>query len=42
MTRMCRLGDIYPDAWMVQAVGEPISVEPMLEDAQAALERMGL
>jgi hypothetical protein len=42
MSRMCRLGDIYPDAWMTAAVGERVSVEPMLEDAAAALERIGV
>jgi hypothetical protein len=42
MTRMCRLGDIYPDAWMLEAVGERVSVAPMLEDAEAALSRLGL
>jgi hypothetical protein len=42
MTRMCRLGDIYPDAWMSAAVGERVSVEPMLQDAAVALERLGI
>lgn len=42
MTRMCRLGSIYPDAWMLAAVGEPVSVTPMLDDTAAALERLGL
>ena len=42
MTRMCRIGDVYPDAWMMEAVGERISVAPMLEDAEEALERLSL
>ena len=42
MTRMCHQGAIYPDAWMTGAVGEPVSVAPMLLDAEAALTRMGL
>ncbi len=41
ITRMCRLGSIYPDAWMMAAVGEPVSVTPMVEDAAAALDRVG-
>jgi hypothetical protein len=41
-TRLCRLGSIYPDAWMIQAVGEPVSVTPLLADAAAALDRLGL
>jgi oligoendopeptidase F len=42
ITRMCRQGDIYPDAWMRNATGEKVSVEPMLTDAAAALDRMGI
>lgn len=42
MTRMCRAGSIYPDAWMMAAVGAPVRVEPMLEDAAGALDRLGL
>jgi hypothetical protein len=42
MTRVCRLGDIYPDAWMQAAVGSPVSLAPMLDDAASALDRLGL
>lgn len=38
MERMCRLGRLTPDAWMHAAVGEPISVEPMLNAANEALK----
>ncbi|MFQ6091670.1 MAG: hypothetical protein ACE5OR_03130 [bacterium] len=38
MERMCRLGSVTPDLWMQQAVGQPISVEPMLQAAEEALE----
>jgi len=38
MERMCRLGSITPDEWMKQAVGQSISVEPMLMAAEKALE----
>ncbi|HZI93863.1 MAG TPA: hypothetical protein VFE84_06440 [Patescibacteria group bacterium] len=34
--RICRLGSITPDAWMRQAVGAPLSAEPLLNAATAA------
>jgi len=37
MERMCRLGRLTPEAWMHVAIGEPISVEPMLNAAENAL-----
>ena len=36
--RLCRLGNLTPDAWMRQGVGAPLSAEPMLRAAAAALE----
>jgi len=36
--RMTRLGRLTPDAWMRAATGAPLSTEPMLEAARAALE----
>jgi hypothetical protein len=42
MMRMCRLGAIYPDAWMIEAVGSPVSVTPMLVDAAEAAGRLGV
>jgi len=39
--RICRLGSITPDAWMKQAVGAPLSAEPLLSSAAAALQAMG-
>ena len=35
--RICQLGSITPDAWMRQAVGAPLSAEPLLDAAQRAL-----
>jgi hypothetical protein len=40
MERMCRLGALTPDQWMELAVGESISVMPLLEAAQSALEKL--
>jgi hypothetical protein len=40
MERMCRLGSITPDLWMKEAVGNPISSEPMLQAAQRALDAL--
>ncbi len=37
MERMCRLGSITPGEWMRQAVGGPISPEPMIKAAAAAI-----
>ena len=36
--RLCRLGNLTPDAWMRQGVGAPLSADPMLRAAAAALE----
>jgi hypothetical protein len=37
--RICRLGQLSPDAWMRQAVGAPLSAEPLIAAAErAALE----
>ncbi len=38
MERMCTLGNITPDAWMRSAVGEPLSVQPLLKAAREALD----
>ena len=35
--RICKLGSITPDAWMRQAVGGPLSAEPLLTAAAAAI-----
>jgi hypothetical protein len=40
MERMCSIGSVTPDLWMRQAVGAPISVEPLLEDAKLALQQI--
>ncbi len=40
MERMCRLGSITPDLWMKEAVGSPISTEPMLQAARKALDAL--
>ncbi|MBN2030277.1 hypothetical protein JW824_08540 [bacterium] len=40
MERMCTLGSIIPDAWMQAAVGESISVEPLLKAAEEAIAKL--
>ncbi|MBN2090062.1 hypothetical protein JW964_10620 [candidate division KSB1 bacterium] len=40
MERMCRLGALTPDEWMKLAVGESISVTPLLETARLAAEKV--
>ena len=40
MERMCTLGSIIPDAWMQAALGESISVEPLLKAAEEAVARL--
>ncbi len=35
--RICKLGRLTPDAWMRQAVGSPLSAEPLLAATEAAL-----
>ena len=40
MERMCTLGRLTPDAWMEAAVGEPISVLPLLQAAEEAINRI--
>jgi len=36
--RLCQLGNLTPDAWMRQAVGAPVSAQPLLEATAKALE----
>jgi len=38
MERMCKLGNITPNAWMKQAVGKDISAKPLVEAAKKALK----
>jgi len=40
MERMCRLGRLAPDVWMEQAVGKPLSSEPLLAATSAALGKL--
>lgn len=40
MERMCAQGSISPDLWMERAVGSPISTEPMIKAAGAALKAL--
>ncbi len=40
MERLCTLGLITPDAWMHAALGESISVEPLLKAAEGAIEAL--
>lgn len=37
MQRMCELGRLTPDAWMRAAVGSPVSSQPLIDAATAAL-----
>jgi hypothetical protein len=39
--RICRLGQLTPDAWMRQAVGAPLSAQPLLDAAARAVEDAG-
>jgi hypothetical protein len=39
MPRMCKAGEVTPDAWMIAAVGQPISYAPLLKLAESILER---
>ncbi len=41
MERMCRIGSVTPDEWMRQAVGQPLSEEPLLKAAEEALAQLG-
>jgi hypothetical protein len=36
--RICQLGNLTPDAWMRQAVGAPVSADPLLEATARALQ----
>jgi hypothetical protein len=38
--RMCRLGDLTPDLWMVEATGKPVGPEALLSSAQRALDQV--
>ena len=40
--RICRIGSITPDAWMRQAVGTPLSAEPLLAATARALDLSAL
>jgi hypothetical protein len=37
MERMCRIGSVTPAEWMRQAVGGPVSAQPMIKAAEKAL-----
>jgi hypothetical protein len=37
--RVCRIGQVTPDLWMRQAVGGPISAQPLLDAAGRAISR---
>jgi hypothetical protein len=40
MERMCTIGNVSPDLWMRTAVGAPISIQPMLDAARSALDKL--
>jgi len=38
MVRMCTIGKLTPDFWMIEATGKPLSSEPLLEALRQALQ----
>lgn len=40
LERMCKLGNIYPDLWMENAVGSPISPEELIKDTEEAIRNI--
>jgi hypothetical protein len=38
MIRVCKIGKLTPDLWMIQATGEPLSSEPLLNAMRKALK----
>jgi hypothetical protein len=38
MIRTCKIGKLTPDLWMIQATGEPLSSEPLLNAMRKALK----
>ena len=40
MERMCRIGSISPEAWMEQAVGSPVSAQPLLSATGHAVKKV--
>ncbi len=38
MVRMCTIGKLTPDLWMIEATGDPLSSEPMLRAIRRAIE----
>ncbi len=40
LERICKLGNIYPELWMEQAVGEGIGVKGLLADVEQALNTL--
>lgn len=40
MERMCKIGSISPNTWLKQAVGSPLSLEPMFRLVKEALKKV--
>lgn len=40
MERMCAIGMLTPDAWMREAVGSPVSAQPLIEAADRAIRKL--
>jgi hypothetical protein len=38
MIRVCKIGKLTPDLWMIKATGEPLSSEPLLNATRKALK----
>lgn len=39
MMRMCSIGKLTPDLWMIKATGKPLSSEPLLKAVKVALDK---
>ena len=39
MIRTCKIGQLTPDLWMMEATGEPLSAEPLLKAMRKALKQ---
>jgi hypothetical protein len=38
MIRICKIGKLTPDLWMIEAAGEPLSSEPLLHAVRKAIQ----
>ncbi|MCC5937128.1 MAG: hypothetical protein JJU34_07590 [Lunatimonas sp.] len=40
LIRVCKIGKLTPDQWMIEATGNPLSAEPLLKATREALEAL--